>query len=129
MPVPLKRSRTSAKPLNTNQRHLNNITANLYAIRNHGYRLANQPYRITRQFDDHISNAYSALNDSLYSAIDGSGRQDASRAIQHLSGAVNLIGTHLPNSVAHQEASAALNAAIQSHAALTKQEAEESSNV
>jgi len=115
--------------VNTAQKHINNIAANLHTIRNHGYRLADKSYRITSQFDEHMANAYSALNTSLKEARGGSSRQTAATAIQHLSSAVNLIGVHLPNSLAHTEASAALNSAIQSHAALTKHEAETSSNV
>ena len=115
--------------VNTAQKHINNIAANLHTIRNHGYRLADKSYSITSKFDEHISNAYFALNTALKEARSGSGRQTAAKAIQHLSGAVNLIGTHLPNSIAHQEASAALNLAIQSHAALTQHEAEASNNV
>jgi hypothetical protein len=129
MPAPLNKPMEDERPLNVPQKHINAITANLYTIRNHGYRLANQPYRITRQFDDHIFNANQALTKAFNQRGTSWSRKNAAEAIQHLSGAVNLIGTHLPNSIAHQEASAALTAAIQSHAAITKQEAEESSNV
>lgn len=116
-------------PLNVPQKHINDITANLYAIRNHGYRLADKAYRVTNQFDSHIASAHAALARAIATRGKSWSRKNATEAIQHLSSAVNLIGVHLPNSLAHTEASAALNSAIQSHAALTKHEAEASSNV
>jgi hypothetical protein len=129
MPLPLNKPMEDELPINVPQKHINDITASLYAVRNHGYRLADKPYHITRQFDEHITNAHSSLIDAMNQRGTSWTRKNAAEAIQHLSSAVNLIGTHLPNTIAHTEASAALNSAIQSQAALTAYHAKESSNV
>lgn len=115
--------------LNVAQKHINNMTAAALAITNHGQRLAGTGESKAGRFNDHMGAAMIALNNAFTQRGTGHSRRNATLALQHLSGAVNLIAQHTPNSISHTEASAALNQAIQAHAALTQTEAEESGNV
>jgi len=124
-----------AEPLNNStqltlaQKHINNMTAAALAIVNHGQRLAGTGATKAGRFNDHMGAAMIALNSAFTQRGTSHSRKNATLALQHLSGAVNLIAQHTPNSISHIEASAALNQAIQAHAALTQTEAQESSNV
>jgi hypothetical protein len=115
--------------LNTAQKHINNMTAAALAITNHGQRLAGTGESKAGRFNDHMGAAMIALSNAFSQRGMSHSRRNATLALQHLSGAVNLIAQHTPNSISHTEASAALNQAIQAHAALTQTEAKESGSV